>query len=180
MKPTTIALSLTAILPLANAGVITKRGGPIFCTIDPGGLKDYIMTNKADRDYQSTKDCCAAVRHTAFFNEDSHKCQGPFGGVDNAVNWGGMVKCCTSRGMGSHGDKLIGKADPQQEAMWAEEKEGHDREEQWDREQQHGKHDKHDKNGDGKKGKVLLNRSASNDALTFHISSDIPGSFLLI
>ncbi|KAF2669559.1 hypothetical protein BT63DRAFT_364280, partial [Microthyrium microscopicum] len=68
-------------------------GGPQICTHNKDG--------SGGTNYQVTKDCCAAVKQKTYFNEAEKKCMGPGGWYDNAVNTGGMVDCCTSRGAGS-------------------------------------------------------------------------------
>ncbi|KAJ8073248.1 hypothetical protein PM082_020118 [Marasmius tenuissimus] len=68
-------------------------GGPISCTKNKNG--------SGGTNYQVTKDCCAAVKHKAYFNELEKRCMGYGGPADNAVDTGKMVKCCNSRGAGS-------------------------------------------------------------------------------
>ncbi|KAF2399502.1 hypothetical protein EJ06DRAFT_478589 [Trichodelitschia bisporula] len=78
-----------------NSALLAPAGGPNWCTFDPNG------NGKANN--QVTKDCCAAVRHRAYYNEAQHTCQGYGGNADNAVDTGAFVRCCGSRNSGSRG-----------------------------------------------------------------------------
>ncbi|KAK7020182.1 hypothetical protein VNI00_017830 [Paramarasmius palmivorus] len=84
---TTIAAIILAVTSLVAAG------GPEICTKRTDGT--------GGTDYQVTKDCCAAVKHKAYFNEVVKECWPNAGPWGNSVNTGEMVKCCASRGCGS-------------------------------------------------------------------------------
>jgi hypothetical protein len=72
---------------------LVKRGGPEICTTNLDG--------SGETDEQVTKDCCAAVKQQAYFNEAEKQCQ-PYGGhFGNSVDTGAMVQCCSSRNRGS-------------------------------------------------------------------------------
>jgi hypothetical protein len=102
----TVALFLLPLL--ASAGVIAESsinasegvlGGPAKCTLSPSGRGEIWAT--------ATKDCCAAVRHKAYYNEYEGSCMGYGGFADNAVDHGAFGKCCDQRGGGSHGYVLV-------------------------------------------------------------------------
>ncbi|KIY64889.1 hypothetical protein CYLTODRAFT_357798 [Cylindrobasidium torrendii FP15055 ss-10] len=69
-------------------------GGPEVCTSK--GPSTCV-------DYQVTKDCCAAVDHSARFDEVFTQCV-PW--QVNGINTGAMVECCESRGCGSAAEAL--------------------------------------------------------------------------
>jgi hypothetical protein len=80
--------------------VLSAQEGPIVCTKNRDGT--------GPTNYQVTKDCCAHVhqdrgRNNVYFNEVQWLCTGRGGPLDNGVDWGGMNKCCQSRGAGSDG-----------------------------------------------------------------------------
>jgi hypothetical protein len=85
--------------PMAIYGAVATpsgiQGGPAWCTFDKSG------GGRANNDV--TKDCCAATRHKAYYNEFYRTCTGNGGQIDNAVDHGKFGKCCDSRGGGSHG-----------------------------------------------------------------------------
>jgi hypothetical protein len=76
--------------------VTIPLGGPIACMVNGDGTGDI--------DRGVTKDCCAAVKHRAYYNEVVSKCMDYGGPMGNGVDWGAFVRCCGSRGRGSHGD----------------------------------------------------------------------------
>jgi hypothetical protein len=84
-----ITLYLTNFI---TAYPFAELGGPIVCT-----YRENMLNN-----CQVTKDCCAAVRHNAYFNEAQHMCMPRSGAAGNSVDTGEMVKCCESRGFGSN------------------------------------------------------------------------------
>ncbi|KAK1215647.1 hypothetical protein PQX77_021711 [Marasmius sp. AFHP31] len=88
-----------SILVLAQAILATSvlGGGVMVCTNNKDG--------GGGTNYQVTKDCCAAVNHKAFFNELFKYCSPNSGPPGNSVDTGAMVKCCSSRGAGSHSDR---------------------------------------------------------------------------
>ncbi|KAF5384066.1 hypothetical protein D9615_003244 [Tricholomella constricta] len=80
-------------LPQSNDVTHPRNCGPEICTSNRDG--------SGETDEQVTKDCCAAVKQQAYFNEAEKQCQ-PYGGhLGNSVDTGEMVKCCASRGCGS-------------------------------------------------------------------------------
>ncbi|KAF2399501.1 hypothetical protein EJ06DRAFT_562803 [Trichodelitschia bisporula] len=99
---TSLALAAPAAHPnaeqstnLAAESISAIQGGPAWCTESPSG------GGRANN--RLTKDCCAATRHKAYFNEAQRVCMGYGGTMDNAVDHGKFGKCCDSRGGGSHG-----------------------------------------------------------------------------
>lgn len=46
---------------------------------------------------QASKDCCAAVRHFAYFNEVAKECWGQGGVADRSIRWTEYKRCCQSR-----------------------------------------------------------------------------------
>jgi hypothetical protein len=64
------------------------------------------MDGRGGTNYQVTKDCCAQVKHAAYFNEVQKQCIGHAGSISNAVDTGAMVRCCTDRRTGSHAENV--------------------------------------------------------------------------
>ncbi|KAJ8073245.1 hypothetical protein PM082_020115 [Marasmius tenuissimus] len=85
--------SCTIVVVIAFPVGSAFAGGPQICTNKDGS---------GGTNVQVTKDCCAAVNHKAYFNELSKQCMGYVGPIDNAVDTGKMVECCSSRGAGSN------------------------------------------------------------------------------
>ena len=55
------------------------------------------MNGGGGTNYQVTKDCCAAVRHHAYFSEVARQSWPYSGPAGNDVD-GAMVRCCSTRG----------------------------------------------------------------------------------
>ncbi|KAL0059940.1 hypothetical protein AAF712_013287 [Marasmius tenuissimus] len=85
--------SFAIVAIVASLAGSVLAGGPEICTNNKDG--------SGGTNYQVTKDCCAAVNHKAYFNEVAKQCMGYGGPLDNAVDTGKMVECCSSRGAGS-------------------------------------------------------------------------------
>lgn len=86
---------LVAFATASLASPLNVLGGPAWCTASPSG--------QGRAQDNLTKDCCAAVKHKAYFNEVYKVCEGLGGQIDNAVDHGAFGKCCDKRGGGSHG-----------------------------------------------------------------------------
>ncbi|KAJ8073267.1 hypothetical protein PM082_020139 [Marasmius tenuissimus] len=82
-----------AIVVVIASLVGSAFAGPQICTNNKDG--------SGGTNVQVTNDCCAAVNHKAYFNKLSKQCMGYGGPIDNAVDTGKMVECCSSRGAGS-------------------------------------------------------------------------------
>ncbi|KAI8088921.1 uncharacterized protein BX664DRAFT_331734 [Halteromyces radiatus] len=82
-------LSLIAIFALAA----TSMAAPARRSTGQDCEQSDVGT--CSNDYQVTKDCCAATQgKPIFFDELTHECTHPFGGL----NWDKFAACCTSRG----------------------------------------------------------------------------------
>lgn len=86
-----------------SVGTVAVLSGPTWCTKNRNGKSTADRPWEATDSPQVTKDCCAAVNHRAYYNQFEQKCMGYGGWWDNAVDRGAFVRCCDSRGGGSHG-----------------------------------------------------------------------------
>ncbi|TIB72335.1 hypothetical protein E3Q23_03424 [Wallemia mellicola] len=80
---------------LLSAVTCVTAGGPVVCTHNVGGATCV--------DHQVTKDCCAAVDHSARYDEVFSQCI-PW--AINGLNTGDMAECCESRGDSSRAEDV--------------------------------------------------------------------------
>ncbi|TIB97606.1 hypothetical protein E3Q10_03495 [Wallemia mellicola] len=77
---------------------------PLLALVAAGGSEVCLNKKAGCVEAQITKDCCAAVKQSAYFSEVSSTCV-PY--AANGINTGDMVDCCESRGAGSHGGETV-------------------------------------------------------------------------
>ena len=93
MRFTTATFALIAMVAVSCTAVMGARS--TVCTKNKDGSGGI--------NYRVTKDCCAATKEhsTTHFNETDHRCEDALG-LGNGINLGRFVRCCGSRGAGSH------------------------------------------------------------------------------
>jgi hypothetical protein len=87
-----LANLITYLLPLLAAA------SPIVdAELAPQSPGLCVFRGTSDVNTQVTKDCCAAVRHSAYYSSPVMRCM-PNGGPAGRINEGDFGNCCRSRG----------------------------------------------------------------------------------